>query len=204
MSKNKMLRAGIVVKLVGAFFRIPLTNWIGQLGMSYYQVAYLIYSALLVMATAGFPVAISRIVSENNAQGKYRNSHKVFKVSITITGSLGVILSLTCYFGAEALTTRIGNPNATLAVQSMALALFFVPLLSAIRGFFQGRQNMKPTAISEIVEQLVRVVVGLILAKSFLGSGLPQSAAGAAFGASVGAGASLALMILIYFHQKAN
>ena len=203
---NKMLKgvaiiggAGIVVKILGALFRIPLTNWVGQLGMSYYQVAYIIYSALLVMATAGFPVAISRMVSENNAQGKYKNSHKVFKVSIAIMGTIGLILSTICYFGAGFFTERIGNPNATLAVQSIALALFFVPLLSSIRGFFQGRQNMKPTAISEIVEQLVRVFVGLILAKSFLSSGLPQAAAGAAFGASVGAGASLAIMLLIYF-----
>ncbi|MBQ1391807.1 MAG: polysaccharide biosynthesis protein [Firmicutes bacterium] len=209
MSGNKMLKgaavigaAGIMVKVIGAFFRVPLTNWIGQLGMSYYQVAYLIYSTLLVMATAGFPVAISRMVSENVARNRYGNAYKVFRVSLTIMGILGIILSGICYFGAGLLSTRVGNPNAEPAVKAIALALLFVPLLSSFRGFFQGRQNMKPTAVSEIIEQLVRVAVGLSLAHLLLSKGLPQAAAGAAFGASAGAGASLLLMILIFGLSK--
>ena len=209
-SGNKIIKgvavigiAGVIVKLIGAVFRIPLTNWIGGLGMSYYGVAYTIYSALIVMSTAGFPVAISRLVSENNVKNNYGNAHKVFKVSIKIMLVMGLILAGICFFGADLLTSIIKNPEAATSVRSIAPALLFVPLLSSFRGFFQGRQNMNPTAISEIIEQAFRVVIGLLLARTLLSVGLPEAAAGATFGASAGSFASLCFMILVYaLHRK--
>ena len=194
--------AGIIVKVIGAFFRIPLTNWMGGLGMSYYGVAYTIYSALVVLSTAGFPVAVSRLVSENNVKNNYGNAHKVFKVSFEIMLTIGVILAGVCFFGAEKFAELIKNPDAALSVKSIAPALLFVPLLSAFRGFFQGRQNMNPTAISEIIEQIFRVAIGLFLAKILLSRGLVESAAGATFGASAGSFAGLMFMILVYFLHK--
>ena len=194
--------AGIVVKIIGAFFRIPLTNWIGELGMSYYQVAYNIYSALLIMATAGFPVALSRMVSEDMALGRNRNAHKVFKVFLVLMTCIGALLALICFFGADMLTAYIGNPLATKAVKAIAPAILLATLLSAYRGYFQGRQNMNPTALTNILEQVVRVIIGLSLTGLFIKKGLDSAAAGAAFGATAGSAAGLALIVFIYILHK--
>lgn len=202
--------AGVVIKLLGAVFRIPLTNWIGDNGMSYYGFAYSIYGALLVLSTAGIPVAISRMVSERIAVGEYKNAHKVFKVATAMLFVIGIISFALCYFGGEWITAKLGNPDAALAVKAISPALLFVPLFSAFRGYFQGRQNMNPTAISEITEQLVRVIFGLYLAYKLLDTGLKEAAAGASFGASAGSIAGLGVIVLIYLvnrktiHRKIN
>lgn len=194
--------AGVVIKLLGAVFRIPLTNWIGDDGMSYYGFAYSIYGALLVLSTAGIPVAISRMVSERIAVGEYKNAHKVFKVATALLFFIGIFSFAACYFGGEYITAKLGNPDAALAVKAISPALLFVPLFSAYRGYFQGRQNMNPTAISEITEQLVRVIVGLYLAYTLLHNGLKEAAAGASFGASAGSIAGLGIIVVIYMLNR--
>ena len=194
--------AGLVVKALGAVFRIPLTNWIGADGMSYYGFAYTIYSVLIVLATAGIPVAISRMVSERIAMGEHKNAHKVFKTASTLMAGLGVISFAICYLGAEPITAKLGNPDAAMAVKAIAPALLFVPILSSFRGYFQGRQNMNPTAISEITEQFVRVIVGLTAAFMLAKVGFKEAAAGASFGASAGALGGLIIMTLIYMLNR--
>lgn len=194
--------AGVVIKLLGAVFRIPLTNWIGADGMSYYGFAYTIYGALLVLSTAGIPVAISRMVSERIAVGEYKNAHKVFKVAASLLFGIGIVSFAACFFGGEAITKALGNPDAAFAVKAISPALLFVPMFSAFRGYFQGRQNMNPTAISEITEQLIRVIVGLILAYKLLDTGLKEAAAGASFGASAGSIAGLGIIVVIYMLNR--
>ena len=196
--------AGIVVKLLGAVFKIPLTNWMGSVGMSYYQIAYVIYSVLIVLSTAGFPVAISKLVSENNAKKQFANSGKVLKTSLGIMTFLGGVSAAICFFGANAYANYVENPMAAQAIRAIAPALLFVPLLSSFRGFFQGRRNMTPTALSEIIEQLTRVIVGFALTRIFLKSGLPAAAAGASFGASAGSLMAMAFMILVYSMFKSR
>ena len=194
--------AGVVIKLLGAVFRIPLTNWIGDDGMSYYGFAYSIYGALLVLSTAGIPVAISRMVSERIAVGEYRNAHKVFKVATALLFGIGIFSFAVCFVGGEAITKALGNPDAAMAVKAISPALLFVPLFSAFRGYFQGRQNMNPTAISEISEQLIRVIFGLYLAYKLMDMGLKEAAAGASFGASAGSVAGLLIIVGIYFLNR--
>ena len=104
MSGNKFIKgaailgiAGIIIKVMGAVFRIPLTNWIGDTGMSYYGFAYAIYGALLVLSTAGIPVAISKMVSERIAIGEYKNAHKVFKVATGLLFVIGMTSFLICF-----------------------------------------------------------------------------------------------------------
>lgn len=201
--------AGVMIKLLGAVFRIPLTNWIGD-GMTYYSVAYAIYGTLVVIGTAGVPVAISRLVSESIVQRRYRNAHKIFHVATLLLLGVGTVCFLVCFFGADIIARAVGSPKSALAVRAMAPALFFVPLFSSFRGFFNGRQNMNPTAISEITEQLVRCGVGLSLAYvfAFHSGDMVKAAAGASFGASAGAIAGLAVIALIFllnhkvFRQK--
>ena len=195
--------AGILMKLLGAVFRIPLTNWIGD-GMAYYSVAYAIYGTLVVIGTAGVPIAISKLVSENIVQGKYRNAHKVFHVATLLMLAIGTTGFLICFFGADLIAGLIKSPKSAPAIRAMSPALFFVPLFSSFRGFFNGRQNMNPTAVSEITEQLVRCGVGLSLAYMMSHPILNEvnAAAGASLGASVGAIAGFLIIFMIFLLNK--
>ena len=196
--------AGIMIKVLGAVFRIPLTNWIGADGMAYYGVAYSVYGALVVIGTAGVPVAVSKMVSESIAMGRYRNAHKIFHVATFLLFLVGSFCFCVCFFGAESIAAVCKNPEAALALKAMAPALFFVPLFSSFRGFFNGRQNMNPTAISEITEQLVRCGTGLCLAYYFgkVCKDLIRGAAGASFGASAGAVGGLLIIALIFLANR--
>ena len=151
--------AGIIIKVLGAFFRIPLANLIGDQGMGYYQTAYPIYVLFLTLATAGIPIAISRMVSERIAMDEYYEAHKVFRVSFILLFIIGITSASICFFGAELLVDAMGNPGAKFAMMAISPALLFVPMQAAYRGNFQGMQDMKPTAVSQVIEQLFRVVL---------------------------------------------
>lgn len=190
--------AGLFTKVLGAVFRIPLAGWIGAEGMSYYGVAYSVYGVLVVMSTAGLPIAISRMVSEHTAKDEYRYAHRVFRVALLVMTVIGLVSFAVCFFGASAISGFIKNPKAALGLQTIAPALIFVPVFSSFRGYFNGRQNMKPTAVSEMAEQLVRVVTGLTFAYILIPRGLHVAAAGASFGATAGAVAGLLVVFVIY------
>ena len=178
--------AGLVIKLLGAVFRIPLANIIGDDGMGYYQTAYPVYNLFLTIATAGIPTAISRMVAERRALGRNKDAHKVFKVSFLLLFATGLVSFSVLFFGAGVITNIIEEPDASYCMKAIAPALLFCPIMGAFRGYFQGRQNMKPTAVSQIVEQLFRVAIGLSLAIVLLPKGNAIAAAGASFGASAG------------------
>ncbi|HCU07645.1 MAG TPA: polysaccharide biosynthesis protein, partial [Clostridiales bacterium] len=195
--------AGLTIKVLGAAFRIPLTNIIGDDGMGYYQTAYPIYVLFLTIATAGIPTAISRMVAERNAIDQPYEAHRVFKLSFLLLLAIGLTSSSILFFGAERITALIKEPEAVHAMKAIAPALFFVPLMASFRGYFQGRQNMTPTAVSQVIEQLFRVAVGLGLAVYLLPKGLQYSAAGASFGATAGGiFGFLGILILYLFHKK--
>lgn len=194
--------AGVVVKILGAIYRIPIGNIITDIGMGYYQTAYPLYVLLLTISTAGFPVAIAKLVSEKRALGDYRSAHKVFKVALLGLILAGILTSIFVLLGAKSIVDYIGNPNAYYSFIALVPALFFVPIMSAFRGLFQGRQNMVPTAISQIAEQFFRVLTGLTLTSLLLGRGIPVAAGGASFGGSAGAIIGAAVIIFIYFKKK--
>ena len=193
---------GIVSKILGAVFRIPLGNWIGAEGMSYYGMAYSVYSYFLIVATAGLPVAIARMVSERVALGDYTNAHKTYKVSLYLMASLGIIGFCICFFGAGWLAGAMRNPGATDSLKAIAPVLLLAPIVSSFRGYFQGQQNMLPTASSEVTEQLFRVIVGLTLSYIFVKKSLELASAGATFGASAGSMAALILLSFVYFSSR--
>ena len=210
MANSKILKgtailgiAGIFVKILGAVFRIPLTALIGTEGMAYYGYAYPLYSLFLVIATAGIPVAISRMVSEKIAYNDFSGAQRVFRVSRWLLLAIGVFAFAVCFFGAELIAKYVSKDmGAVLPIKAIAPALIFVPVMSAYRGYFQGRQNMNPTAISQFIEQIFRVAVGLILASVMVAQGLEMVAAGATFGATVGSIAGLLIIMLIYALNK--
>lgn len=194
--------AGIVSKIFGAIFRIPLTNMIGAEGQAYYSAAYAVYNLLFVIATAGFPVAISRMVSSRIAEGDFINAHKSYKLAMKVSWALGIISFIVMFFGAGAIAAAYKNPGAEASMKAISVALLFTPVVASMRGYYQGRQNMKPTGITEVVEQMMRVAVGLTLAYMFYKTNLQYAAAGATFGASAGIIAALAAMAVIYARDK--
>ena len=209
MSKNSFLKgalilgiAGIIVKILGAFFRIPLGNIITSEGMGYYQTAYPVYVLLLTISSAGFPTAISKLVSERIAHKDHAGAFKIFKVSFVALIITGIVTSAILFFGADYIVIRLKNPKAYDAMVAISPALLFVPLMAAFRGYFQGRQEMTPTAVSQIIEQFARVILGLYLAFLFLPKGKEFAAAGASAGAAVGAVAGTLFMTVIYLKNK--
>ncbi len=148
--------AGLFVKFLGAFFRIPLANMIGAVGMANYAPAYSLYNVLLVFSTAGVPVAVSKMVSERHAAGRYAEADRVFQLSrllMLVTGMLGFGI---VFLYAEEISELFHVPGASLSMRAMAPALLLVPLVASYRGYFQGMNNMVPTAVSQITEQIFR------------------------------------------------
>lgn len=194
--------AGVIVKILGALYRIPIGNIIKAEGMGYYSTAHPFYALMLTIATAGFPVAIAKIVSEKRAVGDFKGAFKVFKVSLITLTFAGVFSFLFLSFKAKDIVRSIGNENAYYSLVSLAPALFFVPVMSAFRGFFQGRSNMVPTALSQIGEQLLRVVSGLFLTVYLLDRGIPIAAGGASFAGSIGAFVGTLIIITVFLLKR--
>ncbi len=190
--------AGVIIKMMGFLFRIPLGNMIGDKGMGYYQAAYPIYVFLLLIAIAGIPIAISKMVSERIAVGEYREAYRVFRVSFILLLCIGVVSFSICFFGAGFISQHLRVPNAKYSMMAIAPALLLCPMMAAYRGYFQGMQNMTPTAASQVMEQLFRVITGLTFAFIFLTHGVEYAAAGASFGATAGGIAGLLTVVYIY------
>ena len=193
--------AGIIVKILGAFFRIPLANIIGDTGMGYYQTAYPVYVLLLAISTAGIPTAIARIVSEKTAEGNHREAYRVFRLSFGLLAVIGLCTSLILFIGAP-FFAGFSSDRAIYAIRAISPALLLISMMASFRGYFQGLQDMTPTAVSQIVEQLFRVVTGLTLAVILVPYGLPYAAAGASFGAAAGGFFGLAVIVVLYLRRR--
>lgn len=197
--------AGVVSKLLGALYRIPLARLLGGEGMGLYQMAYPIYTTILALATAGVPVAISIMVARKESGGLSGDSRRIFRVSFILLFIIGIVLSAAVFLSAGFLAnTVLQQPKALLPIAAVAPAIFFAGMLSVFRGYFQGHQWMIPTAVSQVVEQIFRVAFVLILAFWLFPRGLELAAAGATFGAVIGAVAGLVVLIMFYmkFRQQ--
>lgn len=196
--------AGLIAKVLGAVFRIPLNNLIGTEGMSYYAVAYPYYSWLLVISSAGLPAAISKLVSERVTRGDHKAAHRIFKVAFFILLIIGVSTTVLMLALAKPLANVSGLGGASLSFIALAPSLFFVSVMCAYRGYLQGLQLMTGTALSQVTEQLIKLIAGLIFAKLFLAKGPEYAASGALFGVTLSEIAGLAVIALIYYKTKAS
>lgn len=208
MSKKSFMKgavilamAGIIVKILGAFFRIPLANIIGDTGMSYYQTAYPVYVLLLAISTAGIPTAIARLVSEKTAEGNHREAYRVFRLSLGLLVVIGVSTCLVLFIGAP-FFAGFTSAHAVPAIRAIAPALLLISVMAAFRGYFQGLQDMMPTAVSQIAEQFFRVAAGLTLAFVLVSQGLDLAAAGASFGAAAGGFFGLIAILAIFAYKR--
>ena len=194
--------AGFVVKVIGSLNWIFVSRILGGEGIGLYQMAFPIYFFAMTVSQAGVPVAISIITAERVALRDIYGAKRVFRTSMMFMLFTGLIFSLLTYFAADWLIDwqLIRDARAYKAVVVLAPTVFFVTLLASSRGYLQGWQRMTPTAVSQIVEQIFRVVTMIVLASLLMPWGLDYAAAGASLGAF--AGAVTGLIVLVYFHIK--
>lgn len=178
--------AAIFAKFLGLFFRWPLIMLIGDEGIGYYQMTYPLYMFFVAIAS-GVPVAISKLISERNARGKIEESFQVVKESAILMLLLGTGTTMIFLFlGKPIISMLKWDPKSYYALLGISFAPLITSIITIFRGFFQGFQNMTPTGISQILEQVGRVVIGVGLAVLLLPYGIEFSAGGAAFGAAAG------------------
>lgn len=156
---------GIIAKILGAFYRIPLTNLLGGEGMGIYQMVYPLYCLLLTLASAGVPAGLARICSALEAQG--RSSRGVLLRALQLFVPIGAGAALLMFLLAPAMSALQRQPAAAEAYRMLAPAVLCVCALSCFRGWFQGRHNFLPTALSEVAEQAVKVAFGLFFAYTY-------------------------------------
>lgn len=160
-----VLAVGImVVKLIGMFYKIPLSNKIGQAGYADFTNAYNIYAVLLTISSAGLPVAVSKLISEARSQGNQLQIQRIFQVSMKLFLSMGCVSFVIMFFFADGLALMVGDLHAAPSIRALAPAVLFVSGIAAFRGYFQGHEEMSPTAISQIIEALCKLILGLSLA----------------------------------------
>lgn len=202
-----VLAAGIVVvKLIGALYKIPLGNILGDEGFGHFNNAYVVYNLLLMISTAGLPVALSKTISEANALGRRNQVHRIFNVALVTFFILGTVSFIVMFALAQPLADFQGDSMAVHAVQAIAPSCFFVCVLSTFRGYAQGHSNMVPTSVSQIIEALGKLVIGLALAWILVESGASSenAAAGAIFGVTAGAALSLAFLIFDHIRRRSS
>ena len=197
----------IIMKILGFFYKIPLGNILGDEGYSMFMGAYSIYYIFFTLATAGLPVALSRLVAEADANGRAKQEEKTFRVALVTFTVIGLVFALIMFcFPQWLAASYLENPDAAPSVRAMAPAILLVCIVSAYRGYCQGNGNMLPTTVDEVLEVFFKVVSGLVIAvlvlRAYKGSplALPMGSAGAIFGVSIGSAVSLAYMI-VYKHR---
>ena len=199
--------AGIVCRIIGMLYRIPLVDIIGTVGNGYYTSAYSIYNILLIISSYSLPTAISKIVSVRLAKGRTGDVRRVLRVAFVYSTIAGGIMCAVMYFGAGAIADMMGKPFCMYVLQTLAPTIWIMAYLGLLRGYFQGAGNMLPTAISQILEQIVNAVVSLVMAYYLFGYGEKAnyiygetefSYAYGAAGGTIGTGAG-ALIALLFF-----
>ena len=202
--------ATVLTKVIGVIYRIPLANILGDAGNGFYGYAYQIYAMALMVSSLSLPTAVSKLVSAKLAAGQKRNSVRVFRCSMLFAVVVGAVITPAVFFGADAISVyAMKSPLSVYALQMLAPGLFLVAVMAVIRGYFQGLGSMMPTAVSQIIEQLIRAVISIAGASIFVdigtragekaGEELLGPAYGAA-GATLGTvlGALIALVFLIF------
>ena len=202
--------AGILVRIIGMLYRIPMVNIIGSEGNGIYGVAFNIYNIVLILSSYGIPMAVSKLISARIANKEYKNSAKIFKSALIFSIISGGIAMLVLLFGAGAIQRFLYPTVSGLEIPLRVLAptVFIVAVLGVFRGLFQGQGNMIPTAISQLIEQIVNAVVSIVasyaLMRAFIGSedNAAYGAAGGTLGTCLGALAALVVVIVIFLRVK--
>ncbi len=192
--------SGLIVRLSGFFYRIYLSNLIGAEGMGLFQLIAPVYSLVILTLTAGISIAVSKLVAQEHAKGNLTNSRRITQTALVIVTMTGILVSLLMYINLGAIVDIFIKDRRT--YQAMVFLLPCIPIIaasSAVKGYFYGIQNMMPTAVSQVVEQAVRIVVVLISAEYYVRAGIEYACALATAGMALGEISSLLLLAGFYW-----
>lgn len=218
---SRLLRGTLILsaatffsKFIGMLYIIPFNAMVGTKGLALYGYAYNPYTVLLSIATMGVPLAVSKFVSKYNALGDYETGRKLLKSGLFIMTITGIVAFLILYFMAPVLAANIlgehggqGNTvdDITVVIRMVSTALIFVPAMSLIRGYFQGFGSMGPTAVSQVVEQIIRIIFILLasyIVLNIMDGDLTTAVGLATFAATVGAVGGLIVLLWYWFKRK--
>ena len=203
--------AGILVRVIGLVYRIPLNRILGDVGLGYYGTAFDFYNILILLSSQSMPLAVSKIISEKLERKQFKNAHKVFKGALLYGTVIGIAFGLFLFFCADWIAQTIYKmPPISVALRVLAPTLTIACILGVLRGYFQGMGNMVPTAVSQIFEQIVNAFVSILAAYELGAYGYSLSkiaakaeesrdayaAAGGTMGTLAGAFTALVFMIL--------
>lgn len=202
--------AGILVRIIGLVYRIPMLNIIGDEAYGIYSAAYNVYNIMLVLSTYGLPMAVSKLVSDRIAKKHYKDAKKIFTASMMVAICTGGFAASITFFGAEFIEKHFysGYQGIALPLRVLAPTIFIVSMLGVFRGFYQGQGTTIPTALSQLVEQIVNAVVsilaGYLLIKNFKDSTNVNGygAAGGTMGTAIGALSALVILVMVYIVFK--
>lgn len=207
--------AGVIARLIGLIYRVPMQRTIGDAGMGYYSAAFQIYSLMLIISSYSLPVAVSKLIAGYTARDEYKNAKRIYNCSMLFACFTGGITCLIVFFCADFLAGLIKLPKSAIALRILAPTLLVVAIMGVMRGFFQGNGSMVPTAASQLVEQIINAIVSVVAAKFLFDYGLGVSgllrdddyaaaygAAGGTLGTSAGALAGLICLIIVYLISK--
>ena len=208
--------AGIISRIIGFIYRIPLQNTIGDAGMGYYSAAFQIYSIMLIISSYSLPVAVSKLVAARAAKGQYRNARRFFHGALLFATLTGGATCLIVLFGADTLAGNIMSmPKSAIALRMLAPTLLVVAIMGVVRGYFQGLGTMVPTAFSQLVEQIVNAVISIVAGVYLYEYGTKVAAllrdqdfapawgaAGGTLGTGAGALAGLLVLLIMFLVHK--
>lgn len=198
--------SNIVNKVLGVFMKVPLLRIVGDEGMGYFNQAYTVYTMLFMISTTGLPTAVSLLISESRAKGNIRETKRIYNVTLALFTVIGIIGTVVMMAGAGLFSDMTKSPNAKMSIVFLGPTMFFICISSALRGYFQGYQHMVPTAVSELIESVMKVVIGIIFALWAIdqGLGIEYIAAYAILGVTVGV--ALGMLFLLFskwtFHEQ--
>ena len=160
-----LMLASLFEKILGVLFKRPLNDMLGDVGMGYFNSAYSIFSTFYTISLTGFPIAVSMMISRSRAKGRIVEVNKIYRTALAVFSSLGIIGSAVMFFGADLIANFIDSKNnSPLCIKAIAPILLIICISSSIKGFFQGHQNMIPTAVSEFLDALGKCALGVVLA----------------------------------------
>lgn len=205
MKGAMILSIGVLLsRIIGLLYRIPIRNILGDEGQSLYGVAYTIYVVILTLTAMAMPGALSKLIAERRAAGAYKEAQRVFRLAMIYSVSFAFILGLGLWFGADFIkSTFFVNQAVALPIRALAPTVVIATVLGVLRGYFQGRGNMTPTAVSQVTEQIANVIFSVVLAAYFMAvtnKNLEWGATGSALG--TGAGAIGGFIVLIFLFLK--
>ena len=194
----------VIVKVIGLVYKIPMMQILGAEGMGYFNAAYELYTLFFVVATAGLPVAVSILISESVVRGRLRNAKKIYRVSFALFFGLGLVGALIMSCFSRRLAFLVGSPLANYCILLIAPTVFFIAVASAVRGFFQGNQNMVPTAISQVIEALGKLFLGVFMAVWASKQGYPSHKVAAFAVVGLVAGSAVSMLYLLLARARSR